>query len=167
MPAEPIRFYAGRLPPRELDIEREEEEMEAGRTIEPFVLGAYSGIRSMTGPAFAARHFGRNPLLARVLTLLAANEFLVDKIPGIPPRTHPLSLAARATSGALVASLGEGNRKTRIYRGIAGAVGAVTGAYAFTSLRVRAVRRSPLLGTLFGLAEDAIVLLAQRRLADG
>lgn len=169
MPEPPIRFYAGAVPPASLDLEREEEEMHVGRsfekTFEPLVLGAVSGIRSMAGPAFAARRFGSRRGLARALTFLAANEFFVDKLPGIPPRTHPLSLAARAVSGALVASVGPGNRRERIVRGILGAGSAVATAFAFTRLRGVALRRSKTFGTLVALGEDALVILAQRRIA--
>jgi len=171
MPAEPIRFYSGRIPPRELDVEREEEGMHAGRYIEPLLLGAYSGIRSLTGPAVAVRHLDgserRHRALRGLLSVLAANEFLVDKLPGIPPRTHPLSLAARAISGAFVASVGEGSGRARSLRGLLGAAGAVASAHLFTALRIRALRRSRLFGHALALAEDGLVLLARRRLASG
>jgi uncharacterized membrane protein len=169
MPAEPIRFYSGRIPPRELDVEREEEEMQSGRFFDPLFLGAFSGIRSLTGPAVAVRQLDgserRHRALRRLLTMLAANEFLVDKLPGIPPRTHPLSLAARAISGAFVASVGEGSKKARLVRGLLGSAGAVASAHLFTALRMRALRRSRLFGHALALAEDALVLLARRRLA--
>lgn len=169
MPAEPIRFYAGRRPPRGLDLEREEEEeLRSTTLIEPVVLGAYSGIRSMAGPALAVRGLaqkgGRYRRLSRALAALAANELIVDKLPGIPPRTHPFSLAARAISGAFVASVGGRARGHRPLRGLLGAAAAVASAYGFTKLRSTAILRSKPLGYAFALAEDALAFLVQGRI---
>src|SRR5690242_4264348 len=78
-------------------------------------IGAVSGLRSMTGPAIiatAARArdlkldgtalawFG-SPKAAPVVTALAVGEMIADKLPFMPDRTRPGSLAGRATMGAI------------------------------------------------------------------
>lgn len=157
MPAEPVVFYAGRKPPRDVHLEGEEEEMRG--IVEPLLLGMASGLRSLAGPA-AAMH-GRK-VAGRVFAALAAAEMVADKLPGIPPRTRLLPLAARAVSGALAASAGiEGGR---MVRGILGAASAVASAGMATALRLRAHRLSPLFGFALGAAEDLVVgrVLRQR-----
>jgi uncharacterized membrane protein len=82
------------------------------------LAGAASGARSLTGPAalaLAASRASGSPLdraLARpwakaAIGVLAAQEYLLDKLPSAPSRLRPPGLAARlagaAAAGALVA----------------------------------------------------------------
>lgn len=170
MPKESIRFYTGKKRPRGLGIEREEQEMmKTAKILEPIFLGAYSGIRSMAGPALALRSLerrGKPPhrVLARALSALAANEFLLDKLPVVPPRTHPFALAARAVSGAFVASVASEDSRPRALPGILGAASAVASAFVFTRLRTRVIQVSKVAGYAFALTEDALAYFAQRRM---
>ncbi|HLV60521.1 MAG TPA: DUF1990 family protein [Fredinandcohnia sp.] len=162
MPAEPILLYAGRRPPRDVEVEGEEGGMKALQAIRPVVSGALVGLRSLAGPALVLQKSGRAPLVSRALSWLAWAEVIADKLPGMPARTRPLSLLARAVSGAFVASAGGGDRKSRIARGLAGAGSAVLAAHGVYAVRMRAARRAPWLGTLVALGEDALAFFAQR-----
>ncbi len=62
----------------------------SGRYLRALGIGAVSGLRSMTGPALTRIRAGGAPAL--VLPLLALGELVVDKLPGVPPRTAPPAL---------------------------------------------------------------------------
>src|SRR5947209_19891065 len=80
-------------------------------------IGAVSGLRSMSGPAIVAEAASRNivrlkktPLAwlasdraARISAVLAVGEMVADKLPIIPDRIKPPSLAWRAAAGAFSA----------------------------------------------------------------
>lgn len=136
-------------------------------------LGAISGLRSMSGPAFLTSSLQKDrdklqgtpfawlgsPITATLFTLMSAGELVVDKIPGIPPRTDPPALAARALSGALV---GSGVRaaagQSRLAGAVLGSLAAVTGAFAGYQARRFLTTEGGLPDPPVALAEDALVL---------
>ena len=177
MPAEPVQFYAQRgLGRLEVDLEREEEDMRRDRLWRALGLGALSGVRSMSGPAVLAstleRH-GKDVIsgrklgfpLGRVLTLLAAGEFVADKLPFTPARTMPPSLVARTFSGAFVGLATARKREARLAPTLVGAAAAAASTFASYHLRRLATQRSKRLGYGMAVAEDALALLASRKLA--
>ncbi len=109
-------------------------------------LGIAAGIRSQSPGAVLAyrqpvapRRAGwrawpllRNAWGRRALMLSGAGELVADKLPDIPPRTSPGSLAGRLLFGTLagVAIGTEGRGKAALVKGgLAGATGALIGAF--------------------------------------
>jgi uncharacterized membrane protein len=134
-------------------------------------IGAVSGLRSMSGPAFvsqaAARHIvdlEHTPLAwlnsdnaLRTSAVLALGELLVDKIPSVPDRTSAPLLISRAVSGAVCAYAMCGDRCSKKNRWIAAAVGAtaaMASAWAGTKYR-KHVKLPPVVA---GMLEDAVTL---------
>jgi uncharacterized membrane protein len=137
-------------------------------------LGAISGLRSLSGPAFVSRAASRGGLnldgtplaflgsrrLSTALLLMELGELAGDKLPVAPSRTALPPLLGRAASGGVVGAavfVSEGRRATT---GAAlGASAAIAAAVAGERLRALAVEKSGLPGPVVALAEDAIVLL--------
>jgi uncharacterized membrane protein len=114
-------------------------------------IGAVCGLRTFTGPAVVAGPAHRN-----ILVLLAAGELIADKLPFMPNRTDPPSLAARFISGAIcgMAIAGRRKRGERILSGIVGGTAALAAAYAGLQYR-RHVKLPPLPAALL---EDAVAV---------
>ena len=141
-------------------------------------LGAISGLRSLSGPAFVSRAASRgdlnldgtflaflsSPRLSKALVLMELGELVGDKLPATPSRTSPPPLLGRAASGALVGAavfVSEGRRATT---GAAlGSTAAIAGAFAGERLRALAVEKTGLPDPVVALAEDATVLLVGLR----
>ena len=141
-------------------------------------LGAISGLRSISGPAFVSRAasqgrlrleetplaFLGSPLIAKALMLMELGELIGDKLPLTPSRTALPSLLGRVASGALVGAtmfVSDGRRATM---GAAiGASAAVAAALAGEQLRALAVQKTGLPDPVLALAEDAVVLLVGSR----
>ncbi len=141
-------------------------------------LGAISGLRSMSGPAFvslAASHgklnlegthlaFLGSSRLSKVLVLMELGELVVDKLPQTPSRTELPSLLGRAASGALVGAavfVSDGRRATT---GAAlGSTAAIVAAFAGERLRALAVEKIALPDLVAALAGDATVLIVGLR----
>ena len=134
--------------------------MQAALVLRSLAIGAATGLRTMAGPAAAAR----GTRWARVLPLLALGELIVDKLPATPARTIPAGLAARAIGGALaggaVAKAGGGSRALGVAVGVAGAIGA---AYAGAAYRRAATRYVPAL--IAALIEDGLAIALARAVA--
>jgi uncharacterized membrane protein len=141
-------------------------------------LGAISGLRSMSGPAFVGRAASRgdlnldgtflaplgSPRLSKALLLLELGELLGDKLPVTPSRTALLPLLSRAASGGLVGAAVFVSEGQRAATGIVlGSSAAVVAAFAGERLRALAVEKTGLPGPVVALAEDAIVLLIGSR----
>jgi uncharacterized membrane protein len=141
-------------------------------------LGAISGLRSLSGPAFvcrAASHrhldlegtplaFLGSPRLSKVLILMELGELVGDKLPATPSRTSPPPLLGRAASGALVGAVvfvSEGRRAT--IGAALGSTAAIFAAFAGERLRALAVEKSGLPEPVVALAEDAAVLVVGLR----
>ncbi len=137
-------------------------------------LGALAGLRSMVPLALVSRKLAARrawlpgPLglladrrVAGALTLAAAGEWVADKTPFVPARTHPLPLGGRLLAGAAVgAAVGS---TCRAWGALAGALGALAGSFAGYHLR-RAATRLLRHDLPAALAEDALCLLATRAL---
>ncbi|MEP6713938.1 MAG: DUF4126 family protein [Terriglobia bacterium] len=112
-------------------------------------IGAVSGLRSFSGPAFVKD--------STVLKVLAAGELIADKLPFIPNRTETPSLVFRAASGAFCGYTICGKRAssaTRWFAAMVGATAAVASAYGGFEYR-RRVKLPPLLAALL---EDAVAV---------
>ena len=141
-------------------------------------LGAISGLRALSGPAFVSRAASRgdlnldgtflaflsSPRLSKALVLMELGELVGDKLPATPSRTSPPPLLGRAASGALVGAavfVSEGRRATT---GAAlGSTAAIVAALAGERLRALAVEKTGLPDPVVALAEDATVLLVGLR----
>jgi uncharacterized membrane protein len=137
-------------------------------------LGAISGLRSLSGPAFVSRAASRggmnldgtplaflgSPRLSKVLILMELGELIGDKLPTTPSRTIWPPLLGRAASGGLVgaaAFVSEGQRAAT--GAILGSSAAVAAAFAGERLRAVVVGKTGLPDPVVALAEDAVVLL--------
>ena len=133
-------------------------------------IGAVCGSRSLLVPALlantsagpwplagplatAARSAGGRALMAAMATA----ELLADKSVRIPARTDALPLGARVTTGALSA-LACARPSQRVPAAVAGAIGALTGAYLFFHLRRLATARLGVPAIMAGAAEDALAI---------
>jgi uncharacterized membrane protein len=137
-------------------------------------LGAISGLRSFSGPAFVTRAASHGKLdldgtaldflgskrLSHALMLMALGELVGDKLSITPSRTSPPVLLWRAASGGLVggASFASDGRRTTTGAAL-GSSAAIAAAIAGEWLRALAGRKSGLPDPLVALAEDAVVLL--------
>jgi uncharacterized membrane protein len=143
-------------------------------------LGAATGGRSMTPLAAVSRAaatgklqihgsplaFLARPAVAGVLKLMAAGELLLDKLPCLPPRTNPPSLAWRialgGACGAMVASIDERPVVPGIL--LAASIGATAAAASsFMLMRIRlSLGRMGLPDAVVAIAEDALVIAISR-----
>jgi uncharacterized membrane protein len=141
-------------------------------------LGAISGLRSASGPAFVGRAANRghmdldgsplaffgSPRLSKALTLAQLGEIIGDKLPMTPSRTAWPPLLGRAVSGGLVgaaAFLSEGRHAAT--GAILGSSAAVAAAFAGENLRALAVEKSGLPNPGVAIVEDAVVLFVGTR----
>lgn len=131
-------------------------------------LGAVAGLRAMMAPAllsyFASRpendEFENNlfasPKTAVVLGLLAAGEFVGDKLPSTPNRTETLGLTARIFSGALVGGLICAAHQKNVRAGsFIGALSAIAAAFAGQHLRSTIANQTGIPSAVLGIVEDA------------
>lgn len=135
-------------------------------------LGAMSGIRSMTAPAFLSYDASRNGSggldgtvfsmlgrrnVANVIALMSAGEIVADKLPFIPNRTDPGPLFGRlaigGTSGA-VAFVEED--KPALIGGLIGALAALISTNVSFQVRMALSRKIP--GVLAAVVGDAVAL---------
>jgi uncharacterized membrane protein len=142
-------------------------------------LGAISGLRSVSGPAFVGRAASRgdmdlggtalaflgSPRLSKALTMMQLGEIVVDKLPVAPSRTALMPLLGRAASGGLAGAAAFVSYDRRAIPGVLlGSSAAVVAALAGEGLRVLAAGRvTALPDPAVALAEDAVVLLVGSR----
>jgi uncharacterized membrane protein len=141
-------------------------------------LGAISGLRTASGPAFVGRAANRgdmdlagtpltifgSPLLSKALTLAQLGELVADKLPRTPSRTAWPPILGRAASGGLVgaaAFLSEGRHAAT--GAILGSSASVAAAVAGENLRALVIDRIGLPDIVVAVAEDAVVLLVGSR----
>jgi uncharacterized membrane protein len=119
------------------------------------VIGAVAGLRSMTAPALVSHlvksavdgegsklGFLNSMVSMRTTLVLALGELVADKLPFLPARTNPPSLAVRAISGGLSgAALCSAKKRSWFAGALIGAGAAVGAAYGAYELRKRAVKR--------------------------
>jgi uncharacterized membrane protein len=132
-------------------------EMELRTVWRSFGIGVSAGLRSMTAPA-VVRWRLRDPLRL-ALAALAVGELVADKLPATPARTIPPALLFRVLSGGFAGStLAHTLDNDRATGAVAGALGAVVGAYGGMGLRSAIVRASGLPDPVVALAEDALAV---------
>lgn len=144
--------------------------MRRDRILTAVGLGVMAGMRSMSAPAFMAHYYARKrprqrgPIVQwlqsrttrRSLTALSAGELVADKLPFLPARTQPPSLAGRVVSGAFAgAALADSSPSPRWRLALLGAVASLASTFGFYALRQRAVRRWHVPKLAAALAEDA------------
>ena len=139
-----------------------------------FFLGCVAGLRSLTAPAVVcwAAHFGwlhlagtklafmNHPATMIILTVLAAVELVVDKLPKTPARTTPIGLTARVILGGLSgAAVAAGSGIIPYPSAAAGSIGALAGAFAGYNVRRTLVLRRHLPDFPVALTEDVIAIV--------
>jgi uncharacterized membrane protein len=135
-----------------------------------FLIGVLNGLRSFTPPAATAwaAHLqwiklpgilaliGSIPVVA-IFTLLAAFELVADKMPWIPDRIAPMSLAARAIMGALTgACIAAAGGQSAIIGAACGIAGAMAGAFGGYNARKSSVQALRIPDIYVALVEDLI-----------
>lgn len=138
------------------------------RGVSAFLLGAATGMRSMSAPAILSYRMRRrnsgprflmNSRTVTALELAAVAELVVDKLPGTHARTAPSGLITRIVSGAFAGALiGGQSRNDRLFGALLGAAGAVSATYGMYCLRKAAAEKSGFPDSLFAVAEDAAAL---------
>ena len=126
--------------------------MTSAALTDTLVLGALTGMRSMSGAAVLA--VGRGGMLPRLAATLAAGEMVADKTEAIGDRTDALPLGGRAAMGAVVGGFVARDHRTSI---VAGALIGAAAAVAMTYVAYHLRKRLPLSNILGGLSEDAVV----------
>lgn len=138
-----------------------------------FFLGCLNGLRSMAVPAVVAwaaylgyldlaatrLAFLGHPVTVGLLTLLGIAELIADKLPGIPPRTHPVGLLARLAMGVFTGgSLALAGGQAAYLGAIFGAVGAMVGAFGGLALRTRLVQKFKIPDFVVATFEDLVAV---------
>jgi uncharacterized membrane protein len=141
-----------------------------GLLLRPLLLGVVTGLRSQLGLAVlawsepAAKH---DPVVLRGLrstpgrvavTLGAAGELVVDKLPSTPSRLQPKVLGVRLATGAAVGALAAGtsDRRALAVASAVGAAGAAAGSYAGAAYRKALPARTHTPDLPWALTEDAV-----------
>jgi uncharacterized membrane protein len=138
-----------------------------------FGVGFVAGLRSMTAPAVVAWAAHRawidlsaTPLAFMtsttalwVFTLGALGEYVVDKLPFTPSRTSPIPLIVRIGIGSLTGSCLSCAAGASPWLGaLAGATGAIAGAFAGHRARARLVQSLRVPDAVIAFPEDLIAL---------
>jgi uncharacterized membrane protein len=130
-------------------------------------LAALCGARTMWGPVFLSKHSRSLRRFRPLILCLAAGEIVIDKAPGIPDRTMPAPLIARALMGSLVAvaSRPRSGPGPALLAAVLGAAAASAGTAVTFQLRRMANRRlggSALANLVSGAVEDGLALAGGR-----
>jgi uncharacterized membrane protein len=136
------------------------------------LAGAMSGMRSMSSPALIS-YLARSGALpidsklgflrthsgtATTTAVLAAGEFIADKLPFIPKRTAGGPLAGRAMFGALTGALvARGKKRSWLLGAAVGTLGAIGATYGAYHLRKAAGEKLHVPDFAVALAEDGLV----------
>jgi len=138
-----------------------------------FLIGFATGLRSLTPLAVTcwAAHLGwlqfapsqlafigKWPTVT-IITLLAAAELIVDKLPQTPARTKAVGLTARMILGSMCAVLiSVGSSGHMVLATVGGFFGAITGTFAGYHTRHFLVLRAHLSDLIVALTEDVIAI---------
>jgi uncharacterized membrane protein len=138
-----------------------------------FAIGFVGGLRSMTGPAVVAWaanlgwiHLAGSPVAfmgsrwaVAIFTVAALGEFVADLLPMAPARTTAFPLAARVAIGLLTgACLGVAGGPSIWTGALAGAIGAVAGAFGGYQARIGLVRMLRVPDFAIAIPEDLIAV---------
>ena len=137
-----------------------------------FLIGLFSGLRSLTPPAAVAwavylgwlklvrplSLIGSLPAVI-ILSLLAIAEFIIDKLPNTPNRTAPLGLIARIVTGGLTgACVSFGGGRSALAGAGLGVLGGIVGCFGGYHARARLVKSLRLQDFNVALVEDLIAI---------
>lgn len=123
-------------------------------------IGFVSGLRSLTGPAAVRIRGNAGGASSLVLGILAAGEFVVDKLPRVPSRTAPPLLIVRALAGGFAGAAIVGRDADRRIAFALGAASAVAASYLALRLRRAATTRTGLPDAVVAVVEDVAALSA-------
>ena len=141
-------------------------------------LGAISGLRSASGPAFVSRAASRgdmqlggtplaflgSPLLSKALSAAQLGEMIGDKLPVAPGRTRLMPLLGRAASGGLAGAAAAISEDRHAATGILlGSSAAVVAAFGGEALRAIVGKQTGLPDPAVAVAEDVVVLIVGSR----
>ena len=137
------------------------------------LLGVCTGFRTMTPIALTCWYawagylpvkdtwagWIASPISVGVFTVLAAGEYVGDKLPRTPARVDPFPLIARLGFGGLVGALVATGLSGSAFEGIVlGVIGAILGTFGGYLLRRAAVDRTGWPDWRVALIEDAITI---------
>ena len=144
--------------------------------VKAIILGAVAGMRMMSAPALVSTSLARrksdaaahpsfalfaDARMAAAFRIGAACEIAADKLPVLPDRISPPSLAGRAISGAICgAAIARSQRKPAAGGAAIGTAAAMASAFAFFYIRRELGRRTNVPDAVFALAEDALAIAA-------
>jgi uncharacterized membrane protein len=115
-------------------------------------MGAIAGSRTTLAPALVFPD-------SKVLTLMAAGETYVDKLPGIGDRIAPAGLISRSISGALTGAIVSRRKRKSIWLGaLIGAAAACAGAYVTYYARKKFGKITGTPDPIAGLVEDVAMI---------
>ena len=137
-----------------------------------FLIGLFTGLRSLTAPAAVAwaaylGWLGLDPPLSLIgslpaviiLTLFALGELVVDKLPITPKRTEIPGLIIRMLTGGIAgACIADGGAQPALPGAVLGAAGGLVGAFAGYQLRTRIVNGLGIRDLYVALVEDLIAI---------
>ncbi|ACU63877.1 hypothetical protein [Chitinophaga pinensis] len=115
-------------------------------------VSVIAGSRATLAPALL---FPEN----KVLTMMAAGEAYVDKLPGIGDRIAPAGLVGRSISGAITGAVVSKRRQRNMWLGaLVGAAAACAGAYVtyYARKKIGQITRTP--DPVVGLIEDVAMI---------
>ena len=146
-----------------------------------FLIGLFTGLRSLTAPAVTAwavyfgwlhlerplSYMGSIPSVA-ILTLLAVLELVADKLPQTPNRTSLPGLSARILMGGLVgACVAAAGAQGAIAGALLGALGGVVGCFAGYRARTGVVRSLATRDLYIALIEDLVAIIGSLAIVAG
>jgi uncharacterized membrane protein len=138
-----------------------------------FGIGVVTGLRSMTAPAVVAwaaylgwinlsgSHlaFMGSIWAVAIFTLGALGEYVADQLPNTPARTAPVGLSARIVMGLLTgACLGIAGGASLWLAALAGAIGAIAGAFGGYQARTGLVRALHVPDIAVAIPEDLVAI---------
>ena len=142
--------------------------------LQSITIGIIAGMRSALAPALASYiasnqknnerkdvtlKFLRSKKATAVLTIMAAGELIVDKLPATGNRIEPAGITARFVSGgASAALLSKGNNKVIIVSALIGSVAAIASAYGCYYLRKNLGKNTSIPDFVLGAIEDSLAI---------
>jgi uncharacterized membrane protein len=138
-----------------------------------FLIGAVTGLRSLTAPAVVAwsahlnwlnlhntaLSFMGSTIAAIIFTVLAVGELVVDKLPSTPSRLKPRGLGARIVLGGLSgACVALGGVQSLALGAVLGVAGGLAGAFAGNKVRSGLVSALKVPDFVIALLEDATAI---------
>lgn len=137
-----------------------------------FLIGLFAGLRSLTAPAITAwavylgwlklerplSLIGSLPAVI-ILTVLAAMELIVDKLPQTPNRTSALGLSARILTGGITGMcISSNGGRSATFGALLGAGGGAIGCFTGYNLRTRLVKAFRTRDLYVALFEDLVAI---------